>query len=165
VGSVVRRPVVWVAWMAAVVVFVEAVVLVAVAALLSRVVGAQHMSLAGLKPSAMSLGAWVGCGAAAVFLLVCAATLVRTAVRDRPFGRAGRVLLIVCAVAHGLLGAVASGLLGWVVFAVLMVALGLLVWVLLAYGEHESARRPFVPEQSHPQIGEGHVQFQEKPAE
>ncbi|WP_308117362.1 hypothetical protein [Streptomyces fuscigenes] len=163
----VRRPVVWVAWVTAAVVLVEAVVLVAVAALLSRVVGAQHMSLAGLKPSAMSAGAWVGCSLAALFLLFCAATLVRTALGDRPFGRAGRVLLIVCAIAHGVLGAVASGLLGWAVFAVLMVALGLLVWVLLAYGEDrgrpaaESAPAP----PSHPQVREGHIQFKEKPAE
>ncbi|WP_329455978.1 hypothetical protein [Streptomyces sp. NBC_01497] len=160
-----RRPVVWVAWVTAAVVFVEAVVLVAVAALLSRVVGLQQMSLAGLKPSAMSLGAWIGCGAAALFSLVCAATLVRTAVRDQPPGRAGRILLIVSAVLHGVLGAVASALLGWVVFAVLMVGLGLLVWVLLAYGEDGTNGRAAAPERSHPQVREGHVQLQEKPAE
>jgi hypothetical protein len=164
VGTVVRRPVVWVAWVTAVVVFVEAVVLVAVAALLSRVVGAQNMSLAGLKPSAMSLGAWVGCGIAAAFLLVCAATLTRTALRDEAPGRAGRVLLIVCAVVHGVLGALASSLIGWSVFAVMMVGLGLLVWVLLAYGRDGAAGRP-ADETSRPQVRDGHVQLKEKPAE
>ncbi|WP_308042317.1 hypothetical protein [Streptomyces sp. 8L] len=159
-----RRPVVWVAWVTAAVALVEAVVLVAAAALLSRLVGIQHMSLAGQKPSAMSLGAWVLCGATALFSLFCAATLARIALRDRPPGQAGRTLLIVSAVVHGVLGAVASSILGWAFFAVLMVGLGLLVWVLLAYGGQETDGRP-VAEPSGPQVGEGHLKFQEKPAE
>ncbi|MEW2549515.1 hypothetical protein AB0910_27690 [Streptomyces sp. NPDC047002] len=169
-----RRPVVWVAWVAAVFVAVEAVVLVAVAALLSRVVDAQHMSLAGIKPSAMTLGAWVGCGIGALFSLVCAFVLARTARADRGPGRAGRVLLIVAAVVHGLLGAVTSSVLGWGVFAVLMVGLGLLVWVLLSYGppRPEAARAAGapdsgagIPHQSGPEVREGPSHLVEKPAE
>ncbi|MBP0459831.1 hypothetical protein JFN87_20375 [Streptomyces bomunensis] len=171
-----RRPLVWVAGVTAVIVLVEAVVMVATAALLSSVVHGQHMSLAGIKPSAIALGGWVGCGAAAVFLLVCAVVLARTALRDRAPGRVGRILLIAAAVVHGVLGAVSTGLLGWGVFAVMMVVLGLLVWVLLGYGQDGRARgdaarasgrpgRPAAAGPSRPEAGEGHVQFKEKPAE
>ncbi|WP_234434245.1 hypothetical protein [Streptomyces sp. NRRL F-5126] len=164
-GHIRRRPLVWVAGVTAVVALVEAVVMVATAALLSSVVHGQHMSLAGIKPSAIALGGWVGCGAAAVFLLVCAVVLARTALRDRAPGRAGRILLIACAVVHGVLGAVSTGLLGWAVFAVMMVVLGLLVWVLLGYGQDARRGAPGPAGPSRPEAGEGHVQFKEKPAE
>lgn len=139
-GIVSRIPV---AWATAVVLLVEALGVLAVAAVLASVIGGQHMSLAGLEPSAMSAGAWAGCGAAALFLVVCGAILARTAARDRAPGRAGRVTLIVCAVVHAVLGAVTASLVGWAAFAFMMAVLGLLVWVLLGYGR--AAPAPAAP--------------------
>ena len=43
--------------------------------------------------------------------------LARIALRDRPPGRFGKILLIVCAVLHGVLGALVVGLVGWPAFA------------------------------------------------
>lgn len=57
------------------------------------------------------------------------------AIRDRRPGRAGRGLLIGCAVVHGILGAVAVGLIGWGAFAFLMTVVGLVVLTLVAYGK------------------------------
>jgi hypothetical protein len=136
VGGVARRQV---AWVAAVVLVVEALVIAAVGVVLAAVVGGQHMSLAGLRPSAMSAGAWGACAAAALFLLVCAVIVLRAAVKDRAPGGPGRVVLIICAVVHGVLGALAVGLLGWPVFVFAVVVLGLVVWLLLAYGRGHGA--------------------------
>lgn len=135
-----RRPV---AWVAAVVLILEALGVVLVNALLAEVVDNQHMSLAGLASDAMSRGAWVLGGLAAVYLVVCGVILVRTALPNRAPGRVGRIVLISCAVVHGVLAALAVGLLGWLVFVALVAVLALLVWVLVAYGtgdpEHRAA--------------------------
>jgi hypothetical protein len=143
VGTMARRSV---AWVAAVVLLAEACVVLLVIAALSTVVHDQHMSLAGLAPSAMAAGAWVAGGAAAAFLLVCCTLLVRTALRDRAPRRAVRWALIVCAVVHGLLGALTLSLVGWPVSLFMTLVLGLLVWLLLAHGP-ESGRpsEPPVP--------------------
>ncbi|WP_392672217.1 hypothetical protein [Streptomyces sp. LN785] len=127
----VRRPV---AFVAAIVLFVEAVGMVLVNGLLATVVDNQEMSLAGLDPSAMSAGAWVMGGVAGVYLLLCGLVLLLTGVRDRAPGRAGRAALISCAVVHGVLGALTVGLIGWAAFAFMMVVLGLIVLTLVAYG-------------------------------
>ncbi|MER7997798.1 hypothetical protein [Streptomyces sp. NPDC095613] len=117
----------------AVVLLLEAVGIVFVNGVLATVVDNQRMSLAGLDPSAMSAGTWVTGGGFGGCLLLCAGVLARTGVRDRAPGRFGRTVLVGCAVVHGVLGAVAVGLVGWTAFGVLMVVLGLLVLTLLAY--------------------------------
>ncbi|MCB5911316.1 hypothetical protein [Streptomyces pinistramenti] len=103
--------------------------------ILSIVVDRQRMSLAGVEPGAMTAGAWAGAAVFGLYLLFCAGVLVRTGLRDRAPGRLGRVVLISCAVVHGVVGAFAVGLVGWVAFLVMMVVLGLVVLVLVAYGE------------------------------
>ncbi|MCE4943063.1 hypothetical protein LVX13_07960 [Streptomyces albulus] len=127
-----RRPV---ALAAAVVLILEAAGMLLLNWILSIVVDRQQMSLAGLRPGAMSVGAWAGGAAFALFLLCCAAVLLRSALRDRGPGRLARIALICCAVVHGVLGALAVGLLGWPAFAAAMVVLALLVLTLVAYGE------------------------------
>ncbi|GAA3391688.1 hypothetical protein GCM10017752_25380 [Streptomyces roseoviridis] len=121
--------------MTAVVLFLEAPGIVAVNAVMARFVKAQSMSLDGLDPEVMYTGTWaLGIGSG-VLLLLCGLVPLIAALRDRRPGRAGRALLIGCAVVHGVLGAVAVGLLGWAAFAFLMVVVGLIVLTLVAYGE------------------------------
>jgi hypothetical protein len=126
-----RRPV---AFVAAIVLFVEAVGMVLVNGILATVVDNQEMSLAGLDPAAISAGAWAMGGVAGLYLLLCGLVLLLTGIRDRAAGRAGRFALISCAVVHGLLGALTVGLVGWAAFAFMMVVLGLIVLTLVAYG-------------------------------
>ncbi|MEU9762676.1 hypothetical protein [Streptomyces sp. NPDC047985] len=126
-----RRPV---AFVAALALLVEAVGVVLVNGVLATVVENQDMSLAGLESGAMSGGTWAMGGVSGLGLLLCGLVLLLIGVRDRAPGRFGRIALIVCAVAHGLLGALAVGLLGWTVFACLMVVLGLIVLTLVMYG-------------------------------
>ncbi|WP_420882688.1 MULTISPECIES: hypothetical protein [Streptomyces] len=134
-----RRPV---ALAAAVVLVLETAGILLLNWILSIVVDRQQMSLAGLRPDAMSVGAWGGAAVAALFLLFCAAVLLRAALRDRAPGRLTRIALICCAVAHGVVGALAVGLIGWPAFAALMVVLALLVLTLVAYGEPRPDRAP-----------------------
>ncbi|MDK0521746.1 hypothetical protein [Streptomyces sp. ML-6] len=130
--TVVRRPV---AFVAAIVLFAEAVGIVFVNAVLATVVENQDMSLAGLESSAMSTGTWAMGGVSGAYLLLCGLILLLTGIRDRAPGRIARIVLIVCAVVHGVLGALTVGLVGWAAFAVLMVVLGLIVLTLVAYGD------------------------------
>ncbi|MEW9516513.1 hypothetical protein [Streptomyces tubercidicus] len=127
-----RRPV---ALAAAVVLILEAFGIVLLNWILSIVVDRQQMSLAGLQPRAMSTGSWVGGILFGLYLLFCAGVLLRSALRDRAPGGFTRIALISCAVVHGMLGAFAVGLVGWVAFLAMMVVLGLLVLTLMAYGE------------------------------
>ncbi|XHL88600.1 hypothetical protein PW683_14275 [Streptomyces niveus] len=138
-GAVVRRPV---AWVAAIVLLAEAVGFVFVNGLMATVVDNQQMSLAGLDPDAMSNGAWAAGFALGLYLVVCAALLVRAALTDRGFGRVARPVLIGCAVLHGVLGALAVGLVGWTAFLFMMVVLALLVLALVAYGERPKDGEP-----------------------
>ncbi|MFD7899267.1 hypothetical protein [Streptomyces sp. NPDC059743] len=131
-----RRPV---AWVAAIVLLLEAVGVVFVNGVLATVVDNQQMSLAGLDPGAMSMGTWVAGGVFGLCLVLCAVLLVRTAVRDRAPGRPARFTLTACAVVHAVLGAVTVGLVGWTAFAFMMVVMGMLVLVLVAYGPQPRA--------------------------
>ncbi|WP_241777810.1 hypothetical protein [Streptomyces sp. CT34] len=131
-GVVARRPV---AVAAAVVLILEAAGILLLNWILSIVVDRQQMSLAGLQPRAMSAGAWIGGGVFGVFLACCAVILLRSALRDRAPGGFARIVLIGCAVVHGVLGAFAVGLVGWVAFLAMMVVLAMLVLTLVAYGE------------------------------
>lgn len=127
----VRRPV---AFVAAIVLFVEAVGVVLVNGVLATVVKNQDMSLAGTDPEVVSDGTWVMGGVFGLYLGLCGLLLLLAGVRDRAPGRLARIVLIVCAVVHGVLGALTVGLVGWAAFAVLMVVLGLIVLTLVAYG-------------------------------
>ncbi len=125
-----RRPV---AAVAAAALAVEAVAGAFVNLVLGLAVRRQSMSLGGLAPGAMSAGAWAAGAALGVFLLLCAVAAARIAAADRPPGRRTRLLLTVCAVAHGVLGTVAVGVAGWPVYTALMVTLGLLVATLVLW--------------------------------
>lgn len=132
-----RRPV---AAAAAVTLMLEAVGIALLNWILGLVVDRQQMSLGGMDTDAMSVGTWVGGGVFGVYLLLCGVVLLRMALRDRAPGRLGRILLVTCAVTHGVVGAFSVGLVGWPAFACLMVVLGLVVLSLLAY-EPEGAPR------------------------
>ncbi|MGW0859022.1 hypothetical protein [Streptomyces sp. NPDC002690] len=127
----VRRPV---AVVTALVLLAEAVGVAIVNTILATVADRQNMSLAGLEPGAMSTGAWVMGGVSAALLVAVALVALIAAVRDRAPGRVGRFALILAAVTHGVLGALAVGLVGWYAFACLMAALALLVGTLIGYG-------------------------------
>ncbi|WP_434595580.1 hypothetical protein [Streptomyces sp. A5-4] len=126
-----RRPI---AAVAAAVLFVEAVGIVFVNWILGKVVDGQSMSLAGLDPGVMATSTWVMGGFFGLYLVCCGAVLLRSALSGRPPGRIGRILLIVCAVVHVVLGALAVGLVGWPAFVLMMVEFGLIVLNLIAYG-------------------------------
>ncbi|MFJ4874960.1 hypothetical protein ACIP93_07070 [Streptomyces sp. NPDC088745] len=122
------------------VLFLEAFGFVFVHYVLGRVVEGQSMSLAGLDPGATAAGAWALGGVAGLFLVVCGAFLLVAAVRDRAgLARPVRILLVVCAVVHGVLGAAAVGLVGWWAFVWMMLVVGLIVLSLLLYGARGGA--------------------------
>lgn len=128
-----------VAFIAALVLAVEAVGIVIVNVVMGTVVKNQDMSLAGTDPGMMSKGTWVLGGVSGVFLLLCAVFLVLTGLRDRAPGRVARIVLICCAVVHGVLGALTVGLVGWAAFTWMMVVLGLIVLALVAYAPEPAA--------------------------
>ncbi len=151
---VARRPV---AVVAAIVLFGEAIGLAFVNWILGRVVDSQSMSMAGLAPDVMSTSTWALGGVMGVYLAGCGLVLLLTGLRDRAPGRFGRLLLISCAITHGVLGTLTVGLVGWPAFAFMMVVLGLVVLSLLAYGKHDTAggggvqdTPPLVPGQQPP---------------
>ncbi|WUH91302.1 hypothetical protein OG900_15095 [Streptomyces sp. NBC_00433] len=121
----------------AVVLVLEALTIGFVNWILGLAVRHQKMSLGGLDPDAMAAGSWVGGGLFALFLIACAVLVARIAARDRMTGRVGRIVLIVCAVVHGVVGAVVVGLVGWYAFVVLMLILALLVGTLLLYAPED----------------------------
>ncbi|WP_407560745.1 hypothetical protein [Streptomyces sp. 184] len=118
---------------------VEAVGLAVVHFILGSVVDRQDMSLAGLDSGVMSGSTRVAGMAIGLYLLCCGALSLLLAVRDRAPGRAGRILLVSCAVLHAVLATVAVGLVGWAAFAGLMVVFGLIVLTLTA---EDAAVRP-----------------------
>ncbi|MFJ6849566.1 hypothetical protein ACIQM3_03340 [Streptomyces sp. NPDC091271] len=130
----VRRPV---AFVTAIVLFVEAVGIVLVNGILATVAGNQRMSLAGMDPDAMVTGTWVMGGVSGVLLVLCGLIPLLAGIRDRAPGRVGRITLIACAVVHGVLGALAVGLIGWAAFAFLMAVLALIVLTLVVFDRSE----------------------------
>ncbi|WP_326721012.1 MULTISPECIES: hypothetical protein [unclassified Streptomyces] len=140
----VRRPV---AWVAAIVLFVEAIGIALLNWLLGTVVDNQDMSLAGLDPDMMSISSKVGGLVFGAYFALCGLTALLAAVRDRAPGLFGRILLISAAVVHGLLGALTVGLVGWGAFAFMMVGLTLIVFTLLAFD------RPAGPVDAAPEKG------------
>ncbi|GGR27726.1 hypothetical protein [Streptomyces roseolus] len=134
-----RRPI---ALVTAAVLLVEAPAIVGLNAVMARFVEAQSMSLDGLDPDHMVTGTWaLGIGSG-VALALCSLVALLAGIRDRRPGRLGRGLLIGCAIVHGVLGAVAVGLIGWHAFAVLMTVVGLIVLTLVMYGKEGAAPEP-----------------------
>ncbi|MBK0374791.1 hypothetical protein I3215_18095 [Streptomyces sp. RB110-1] len=128
-----------VAIVTALVLFGEAVGIVLINAVLATITENQNMSLAGMDPEAMTTGTWVMGGVSGLLLVLCGVIALLAGVRDRSPGRLGRIVLIGCAVVHGVLGAVTVGLVGWSAFAFMMAVLALLVFTLLAYGPEAPA--------------------------
>ncbi|MGI5349210.1 hypothetical protein ACQEU8_13585 [Streptomyces sp. CA-250714] len=124
-----------VAAVTALVLTMEAALLVGLNLFLGKVADAQQMSLAGIDPRAMTVSAVIGAVLVGGYVLGCALILVRTAIRDVPPRGFLRIVLISCAVVHGVLGAFCVGLVGWAAFVVMMAVLGLIVWSLTWYGE------------------------------
>ncbi|MFD3998975.1 hypothetical protein [Streptomyces sp. NPDC058548] len=135
-----RRPI---ALVTAAVLFLEAPGIVAINAVMARFVKIQTMSLDGMDPDAMYTGTWALGIASGVALALCGLVALVAGLRDRRPGRAGRGLLIGCAIVHGILGAVTVGLIGWGAFAFMMLVLGLIVLTLVAYGKgYEKGAEP-----------------------
>jgi hypothetical protein len=134
----VRRPV---AWVVAVVLLAEAVFIAALNWFLGVVVDRQDMSLAGLDPSVMATSSKIGGVVFGLYFVLCALVAVLVAIRDRAPAGFGRVLLISVAVVHGLLGAVAWGLVGWTAFLFMVVVLGLVVLLLMTYDRDGGPQR------------------------
>ncbi|WP_406184458.1 hypothetical protein [Streptomyces sp. NBC_01006] len=129
-GVVLRR---LVAGLAAIVLVAEAAALVLVHIVLGRTTHNQSMSIAGMDPDVMSTATYAMGAGIGAFLLLCAVLLAVAAVRDRAPGTFARVVLVTAAVTHGVLGALAVGLVGWGAFAVMMLILCLLVLTLMLY--------------------------------
>ncbi|MCM1976751.1 MULTISPECIES: hypothetical protein [Streptomyces] len=131
----VRRPV---AWVVAIVLFVEALGIAAVQWFLGVVVDRQDMSLAGLDSDMMAISSKVGGVVFGLYFGLCALVALLVALRDRPAAGVGRVLLISAAVVHGLLGAFAWGLVGVGAFVFMVTVLGLIVLLLMTYDAQPS---------------------------
>ncbi|MEV0000010.1 hypothetical protein [Streptomyces sp. NPDC050848] len=143
-----RRPI---ALVTAGVLFLEAPAIVGLNAVMARFVEAQSMSLDGLDPDHMVTGTWVLGIVSGLLLALCATVALIAGIRDKRPGRAGRALLIGCAVVHGLLGAVTVGLIGWGAFAFMTVVLGLIVLTLVAYGKGADAPEADAPDADAPE--------------
>ncbi len=134
-----RRPV---AWVVAVVLFMEAVGVAALNWFLAIVVDRQDMSLAGLDPDMMSVSSKIGGVVFGLYFALCGLVALLVAVRDRAPAGLGRVLLISAAVVHGLLGAFTWGLVGPGAFLFMIVVLGLIVLLLMTYDTREEPAAP-----------------------
>lgn len=134
-----RRPV---AWIVALVLVVEGFGIAALQWIMGMMVDNQDMSLAGLDPGVMSLSSKIGGVLFGLYFALCGVIALMVAVRDRAPAGLGRFLLISVAVVHGVLGAVAWGLVGSDAFLFLMVAMGLVVLLLMTYdGQERPASR------------------------
>lgn len=130
-----------VAVVAAIVLLLEAIGAVVVHGILATFVDGQNMSLDGLDPRAMVRGTWVAGIVLGLFLGGCALVSLAVGLRDQAPGRLPRALLIGAAVVHGVLGAIAVGLVGWAAFILLMSVMALVVMVVVFYGKHEAPAR------------------------
>ncbi|MFD7696966.1 hypothetical protein [Streptomyces sp. NPDC059805] len=135
----VRRPV---AWVVAVVLFVEALGVGALNWFLGIVVDRQDITLAGLDPDVMSVSSKVGGVVFGAYFALCGLVALLVALRDRAPAGFGRVLLISAAVVHALLGAFAWGLVGWTAFLFMVVVFALIVLVLMTYDGQGAPAKP-----------------------
>ncbi|MFD3584080.1 hypothetical protein [Streptomyces sp. NPDC058683] len=127
------------AWVVAVVLLAEALGVAALNWFMGVVVDRQDMSLAGLDPDKMSMTAKIGAVVFGLYFALCALVALLVAIRNRAPAGLGRILLISVAVVHGLLGAVAWGLIGWTAFLSMVVVLALVVLLLMTYDRTEGA--------------------------
>ncbi|MGH1553699.1 hypothetical protein ACRAWF_22160 [Streptomyces sp. L7] len=129
------------AWILAVVLFVEAFGVAALNWFLGIVADRQNMSLAGIDPDAMSVSSKVGGVLFGLYFLLCAVVALLVAIRDRAPAGLGRILLISVAVVHGLLAAFAWAMVeGKAAFAFMVVVLGLVILLLMTYDRLEGPR-------------------------
>jgi hypothetical protein len=135
---VVRRPV---AWIVALVLFVEALGVAALNWFLGVVVDRQDMSLAGLDPSMMATSSKIGGIVFGLYFALCGLVALLVGLRDRAPAGLGRILLISAAVVHGVLGAVAWGMMGRPAFLFMVLVLALIVLLLMTY-DHPGETRP-----------------------
>lgn len=126
-----------VAWVTAVVLLAEAFGVILLCLTLGAVVDNQSMSLAGIDPDLVVNSTYVLAVVAGLLLVLCAVVALLCALRHSGPGRAGRVLLIVAAVVHGVLAAATLALVGWPVFVALLVVLALIVWLLVSAERRE----------------------------
>jgi hypothetical protein len=130
-----------VAWIVAVVLFVEAFGVAALNWFLGIVVDRQDMSLAGLDSDTMAVSSKVGGIVFGLYYALCGVVALLVALRNRPPAGLGRVLLISAAVVHGLLAAFVWGLVGWPAFLFMILVLALIVLLLMTYdGRPEPVR-------------------------
>lgn len=134
-----RRPV---AVVSAIVLVLEGFGLAGLNWFLGEVVRRQQMSLAGLPYRGMQFSTWGLAAVVLLYLLVCAFILLSAAIGDRDITGLRRILLIVAAVVHGVLGALCVSLVGWTAFAFMVVVLGLIVFCLVAFDEQGWGPRP-----------------------
>ncbi|MDW4909497.1 hypothetical protein RB628_30205 [Streptomyces sp. ADMS] len=127
------------AWIVAVVLFVEAFGIAALNWFLGIVVDRQKMSLAGLDPDMMSVSSKIGGVVFGAYFALCGVVALLVALRDRSPAGLGRILLISVAVVHALLGAFAWGLVGWPAFLTMVVGLTLVVLLLMTYDQQHAA--------------------------
>ncbi|NEC91452.1 hypothetical protein [Streptomyces sp. SID12501] len=140
----VRRPV---AWIVAIILFVEAFGIAALNWFLGIVVGNQQMSLAGLDPDMMSISSKIGGVLFGLYFALCGVVALLVAWRDRSPAGLGRILLISVAVVHALLGAFVWGLVGVQAFLAMIVVLTLVVLLLMTYDHQDptATETPDVP--------------------
>jgi uncharacterized membrane protein YsdA (DUF1294 family) len=143
---VVRRPV---AWIVAIVLFVEAFGIAALNWFMGIVVDNQKMSLAGLDPHMMSVSSKVGGVLFGLYFALCGVVALLVAWRDRSPAGLGRILLISVAVVHALLGAFAWGLVGVPAFLAMVVVLTLVVLLLMTYDKQNATETPDAPDAPH----------------
>lgn len=147
-----RRPLVWVA---AIVLFVEAIGIALFNWFLGVVADRQNMHVAGIDSDMMSRSSKIGGLVFGLYFLACAVSALLVALRQRPPGLLGRALLISAAVVHALLGAFTVGLVGWRAFTFMMVVFALVVFTLLAYDGRETGPVDAAPETGGTGGGEG----------
>jgi hypothetical protein len=144
-----------VVWVAAIVLFVEALGIALFNWYLGMLVDGQNMSMAGLDSDLMSRSSKIGGLVFGVYFGACAVSALLVALRERPPGLLGRVLLISAAVVHALLGAFTVGMVGWSAFVFMMVVFGLIVFTLLAYDRREAGPVDAAPQGADSGDGEG----------
>jgi hypothetical protein len=122
-----------VAWVVAVVLFVEAFGIAALNWFLGVVVDRQDMSLAGLDPDTMALSSKIGGVVFGLYFALCGLIALLIGISNRAPAGLGRVLLISAAVVHAVLGALVWGLVGWTAFVFMIAVMALIVLLLMTY--------------------------------
>jgi hypothetical protein len=135
---------------AAIGVLVEAVAFGALLFVLGEIIGAYSMSLNGTNAAASATGVQVLAVVVAALLVVLAAALVIAAVRQRPFGRPTRVLIVAALVVQWFLAIIAGVTLDWRIFGGVLLVFGALLYALLAETPNGRRRVPEQPPRSTP---------------